>query len=129
MTHIIYIYLIINSFILGWHLREYRYETVAYKTVLTIFMFLLGAVILPIVYILPIIIKPIDWLIREIKFQYRFRFTNYWYRILLDDNYSEEYKTLEEKLDRVNKMTKGASKQVQRHNKLIQNRYGDINKI
>ena len=124
MTHIIYTYLIINSFILGWHLREYRYETVAYKTILTIFIFLLGAVILPIVYILPTIIKPIDWLIREIKFQYRFRFTGFWDRILLDDNYSDIYKTLEEKLQRANKMTKGASKQVQRHNKLIQKRYG-----
>ena len=124
MAHIIYIYLIINSFILGWHLREYRYETVAYKIVLTIFMFLFGAIILPSVYIVPIIVKPVGWLIREIKFQYRFRFTNYWDRILLDDNYSEEYKTLEEKLQRANKMTKGASKQVRRHNRLIQKRYG-----
>ena len=124
MTHIIYTYLIINSFILGWHLREYRYETVAYKTILTIFIFLLGAVILPIVYILPTIIKPINWLIREIKFQYRFRFTDFWDKILLDDSYSDIYKTIEEKLQRANKMTKGASKQVQRHNKLIQKRYG-----
>ena len=124
MTHIIYTYLIINSFILGWHLREYRYETVAYKTILTIFIFLLGAVILPIVYILPTIIKPINWLIREIKFQYRFRFTDFWDKILLDDSYSDIYKTLEEKLQRANKMTKGASKQVRRHNRLIQKRYG-----
>lgn len=124
MTHIIYTYLIINSFILGWHLREYRYETVAYKTILTIFIFLLGAVILPIVYILPTIIKPINWLIREIKFQYRFRFTDFWDKILLDDSYSDIYKTIEEKLQRANKMTKGASKQVRRHNRLIQKRYG-----
>ena len=127
MAHIIYIYLIINSFILGWHLREYRYETVAYKIVLTIFMFLFGAIILPSVYIVHIIVKPVGWLIREIKFQYRFRFTDFWDKILLDDNYSEEYKTLEEKLERANKMTKGASKQVVRHNRLIQKKYGNNN--
>ena len=124
MTHIIYIYLIINSFILGWHLRENRFETLSYKVIALIFLSLFGAIILPLIYMLPIIIKPIEWVYREIKFQYRFRFTDYWDKILLDDNYSEEYKTLEEKLKRVNKMTEGASKQVRRHNKLIQKRYG-----
>ena len=124
MTHLIYIYLIINSFILGWHLREYRYETVSYKIVLTVFMFLLGAVILPIIYIVPFITKPIGWIYREIKFQYRFRFTDYWDKILLDDNYSEEYKTREEKLERMKTLTDRFYKQVQRHNRLIQNKYG-----
>lgn len=125
MTHIIYIYLIINSFILGWFLREYRYETVSYKLFLTVSIFLFGAIILPSVYVVPILVNPLGWLIREVKFQYRFRFTDFWDRILLDDSYSQEYKTREEKLERMKTLTDRFSKQVQRHNRLIQKRYGN----
>lgn len=126
MIHIIYIYLIINSFILGWHLRDNRHETLAFNIFSSVVVIFFGAIILPLVYVVPILVNPLGWLIREVKFQYRFRLTNYWDRILLDDNYSQEYKTLEEKLERANKTTKNASKQVQRHNRLIQKRYGSI---
>ena len=124
MIHIIYIYLIINSFILGWHLRDNRYETLAFNIVSSVVIIFFGAIILPLVYIVPIIVKPLGWLIREVKFQYRFRLTNYWDRILLDDNYSQEYKTREEKLERMKTLTDRFSKQVKRHNRLIQKRYG-----
>ena len=94
MAHIIYIYLIINSFILGWHLRDNRHETLAFNIVSSAVVIFFGVIILPLVYIIPTIIKPINWLIREVKFQYIFRLTNYWDRILLDDNYSDIYKTI-----------------------------------
>ena len=90
----------------------------------TIFIFFFGAIILPLIYLLPVVAQLIGWLIREVKFQYRFYCTKYWDKILFDDNYSQEYKTREEKLKRANQTTKNASKQVKRHNKLIQKRYG-----
>ena len=124
MIHIIYIYLIINSFILGWHLRDNRYETLAFNIVSSVVIIFFGAIILPLVYIVPIIVKPLGWLIKEVKFQYRFRFTDFWDKILLDDNYSQEYKTREEKLERMKTLTDRFSKQVKRHNRLIQKRYG-----
>jgi hypothetical protein len=65
----------------------------------------------------------IGYIYREIKFQYRFRFTKYWDKILLDDNYSEKYKTLGEKLKRAQLMVKNSSKQLKRHNKQIQDKY------
>ena len=67
----------------------------------------------------------LKWVYREIQFQYRFYFTNYWDDIFLDDNYSEEFRTKEDKLKRSEEISKQFSKQGQRHNKQIQNKYGD----
>jgi hypothetical protein len=123
MTHLIYIYLIINSFLLGWHLKENWFESLNYKLICFSVFILFGAIILPLVYILPILAQYIGWIVTEVRFNYRFYCTDYWDKILLDDLYSEEYKTREEKLKRANETTKNASKQVKRHNKLIQKRY------
>jgi hypothetical protein len=127
MIHIIYIYLIINSFILGWHLRESRFESLSYKVISFSVLIFFGAIILPLIYILPVLAKIIGWVVREVRFNYRFYCTKYWDKVLLDDNYSEEYKTREEKLKRANQITKNASKQFKRHNRLIQKKYGRHN--
>jgi len=124
MTHLIYIYLIINSFIVGFHFNEqYRFESKTYIIIISVFLFLFGGILIPLIYILKPIVKPIGWIYKEIKFQYRFYFTDYWDKILLDDNYSEEYKTTQEKLERSAKLVKNGSKQIQRHNKQIQKKY------
>lgn len=44
---------------------------------------------------------------------------------MLDNNYSEKYKTLDEKLKRAELMTRSGSKQLKRHNKQVQNKYGN----
>lgn len=52
-------------------------------------------------------ISPIlQWIICEIKFWYRFKFTDFWDKILLDDDYSEDYKSREEKLEKKQMKTK-----------------------
>ncbi len=116
--------MIINSFIAGWHFEEQRYETLSYKIISFSVLFSFGTILYPSIYIVTLLAKPLGWVTREIRFNYRFYCTDYWDKILLDDNYSEEYKTREEKLKRANQTTKNASKQVKRHNRLIQKRYG-----
>lgn len=124
MVHLIYIYLIINSFVAGYVFDDYRFESKFYRLGVFICSILFGGILSLLYTILPLIASILGWLFREIKFQYRFRFTDYWDKILLDDNYSDVYKTREEKLKRANQTARSGSKQVKRHNKLIQNKYG-----
>jgi hypothetical protein len=108
-------------------LRESRFESLSYKVISFSVLIFFGAIILPLIYILPVLAKIIGWVVREVRFNYRFYCTKYWDKVLLDDNYSEEYKTREEKLKRANQITKNASKQFKRHNRLIQKKYGRHN--
>lgn len=43
---------------------------------------------------------------------------------MLDDNYSEIYKNRQEKLKRAEELVEHSSKQIVRHNKQIQKKYG-----
>ena len=125
MIHIIYIYLIINSFILGSYLLDrFNDYSLIEKVFLPVLLFFFGGILLPLIYIGDPLVKVIGYIYKEIKFQYRFHFTDYWDKIMLDDGYSEEYKTLGEKLKRAELMVKSGSKQLKRHNKQIQNKYG-----
>jgi hypothetical protein len=51
-------------------------------------------------------------------------FTNYFDKIYLDDNYTEDYDSREKKLKRTEKLAQNSSKQMQRHNRQIQKKYG-----
>lgn len=125
MIHIIYIYLIINSFILGSYLLDrFNDYSLIEKVFWSVLLFFFGGILLPLIYIGDPLVKVIGYIYKEIKFQYRFHFTDFWDKILLDDNYSEDYKTLGEKLKRAELMIKSGSKQLKRHNKQIQNKYG-----
>ena len=125
MIHIIYIYLIINSFILGSYLLDrFNDYSLIEKVFWSVILFFFGGILLPLIYIGDPLVKVIGYIYKEIKFQYRFHFTDYWDKIMLDDGYSEEYKTLGEKLKRAELMVKSGSKQLKRHNKQIQNKYG-----
>ncbi len=127
IVHIIYIYLIINSFIAGWHLEEQRYETLSYRIISFSVLFSFGAILYPSIYIATLLAKPLGWVTREIRFIYRFYCTDYWDKIMLDDNYSEKFKTTKDKLERQAEIARTASKQLKRHNRLIQKRYVDKN--
>lgn len=126
MEIILYIYFAVNILLSGyWFNENDRLECRKYAIIFSsvcLFFGVLGCL----VYLFLILFSPIlGWLYKEIQFQYRFYFTDYWDKILLDDDYSEEYKTREEKLKRSEQLVKGASKQIQRHNKQIQKRYGN----
>ena len=125
MEIILYIYFAINLFIAGYWFNEnnrfYNHRYTFSIFVLSVLFGVLGYLI----YFLFLAFSPIlGWLYREIRFQYRFYFTSYWDKIFLDDNYSEEYRTKEEKLERSKEISKHFSKQGQRHNKQIQKKYG-----
>jgi hypothetical protein len=124
MTNVIYIYFIINAFIAGYTYKDtYSWETKLTSISYTFFALLVGIPFYIILFIINASAPILGWTHIEIKFQYRFHFTKYWDKILLDDNYSPIYKTLEDKLERAEKLTRGSSKQVRRHNKKVKNRY------
>lgn len=126
MEIVLYIYFAINIFLAGYWFNynetwENRYYAVLFSSV-CLFFGVLGYLI----YLFFILFSPIlGYIYKEISFQYRFYFTNYWDNILLDDNYSEEFRTKEEKLERMKQIMSGFSKQVDRHVKQIQNKYGE----
>jgi|SRR6187402_746128 len=116
------IYFGINLFMTGYYLNEnLKWETKQYAiffSVCCLFFGALLAVFVPLFYrILPIF----SWIYSEIKFQYRFRFTDYWDRVILDPDYSDEYKTREEKLERIKRLN--FNKQGKRHAEMIYNKY------
>lgn len=126
MEIILYTYFAINILIATYLLKEnLKWEgikyTIIFSSVCLVFGFL-GFLI----YLFLILFPPIlGWFYREIKFQYKFYFTSYWDKVMLDDNYSEIYKTHEEKLKRSEELIKHGSKQIARHSKQIQKKYGN----
>lgn len=125
MTHLIYAYLIINSFVVGYQYNDrYRFESKSYLAIPYFFLFFFGAILLPLYFLGAPILRAIGYIYKEISFQYKFQFTDYWDKILLDDNYSEDYKTLGEKLKRSKLVVRNGSKQLKRHNRQIQEKYG-----
>lgn len=126
MEIIIYIYFGINLFIAGyWFNENSRWGSNKYTFIFLVLSLLFGVVGIVFYCLLFLFVPILGWLYKEVKFQYRFYCTDYWDKILLDDNYSEKYKTREEKLKRSEQLVKGASKQIQRHNKQIQKKYGN----
>ena len=128
MIHLIYIYLIINSFIAGyWFKENYKWESKSYTFTVS-FLALLFGVVGYLIYFFLILFAPIlGWLYKELQFWYRFKFSNYYDKVYLDDSYSSTYRTKEEKLKRTKQLVERGSKQNKRHNRLIQKRYGSDN--
>ena len=124
MEILIYIYFGINLFLSGyWFNENSRWENRKYTIIFSSVCLFFG-VLGYLTYLFLILFAPIwGWIYKEIKFQYRFYFTDYWDKVLLDDNYSERFRTKEEKLKRSEQLTRTASKQIQRHNKQIQKKY------
>ena len=126
MTHLIYIYFIITSLMVGYNFRDsYRFDKVYFTVFSSVILFFLGGILIPFYYLILFSAEPLGWMYREISFNYRFYFTKYWDNIFLDDSYSEEFKTREEKLKQANKLAEyHGTEQFKRHNRKIQKRYG-----
>lgn len=91
---------------------------------LSLLIIFFGAIILAGYFIFVVVdylFKPITI---EVIFQYRMYFTDYLDKIYLDDNYTEDYDSREKKLKRTEELAQNSSKQMQRHNKQIQKKYG-----
>lgn len=124
ITTLILIYFAINIFIAGYGFSEdSTWESVSYTRGRLIFNLFFGSCFL-VLYPLLILFPPIsNWIKYEIIFWYRFKFTNYWQGVLLDDEYSEEYKSREEKLEKIVASASKFNKQSRRHSKIIYNKY------
>jgi hypothetical protein len=121
-THIIYIYLIINSFIAGNYLFDTFNDDKGFKKFVTFsVLFLFGAPLVLISFIVEI--PMFKWLRNEITFICHFYFTNYW-KNAVENN---EDRSKEAMLNMLNDFAEDSNKQAKRHNRLIQKRYVDKN--
>ena len=124
MEIVLYTYLAINLFLTGWWFNENsRWENRKYVIIFSFVCLLFGVLRYFNVFIL---LPILGWIKREIAFQCRFYFTSYWDKVMLDDNYSYMYKNRKEKLKRAEELVEHSSKQIVRHSKQIQNKYGNI---
>ena len=121
---LILIYFAINIFMAGYNFSEdEKWETRLRAIFGLSIMLFFGSLIL-IFYCLSILFSPIyDWLHNEIGFQYKFYLTKYWENILLDDDYSEKFRTKEEKLEWLVSNANNYNKQSRRHSKIVYNKY------
>jgi hypothetical protein len=121
MIHLIYIYLILNSFLLGGYCNssEYRFDSNWNRSFYIFFLVFFGGIIALLDFIPQKILNSFEYIVREIKFQYRFDFTDYFNEI-----YFYDYDSREKKLKITEELAQNSSKQTQRHNKQIQNKYG-----
>jgi len=126
MIHILYIYLIINIFILGAYINssDYRFDNTYTRYIYCFLLIFFGGIIVILDLISPKILNCFEYIIRELKFQYRMLFTDYFDKIYLDDEYTELYDSREKKLKKTEELAQNSSKQMQRHNRQIQKKYG-----
>lgn len=118
MEIILIIYFGINLFMTGYFLNEnLRWETKRYSIIMAILCLVFGSLFAVFVPLLPIF----SWIYSEIKFQYRFRLTDYWDKVISDPNYSDEYRTRQEKLERIKRLN--FNKQGKRHAEMVYNKY------
>lgn len=126
MTEVIILctYFALNFFIAGYtYADDEKFEKRIRAIFGVILCSLFGSVFVAFYYLSLLFAPILRWINNEVQFQYRFFFTDYWDKILLDDNYSEEYRTKEEKLKRSEELVGNGSKQLKRHNRQIQNKY------
>lgn len=125
MEIILHIYFGINLFIAGYIFNENeRWESRTYTFVALVVCLLVGTLIAGFVSLFYPFLPIFEWVKYEIRFWYRVKFTDYWDKILLDDSYSDEYKSREEKLERIINLANNFNKQSKRHSKIIYNKYG-----
>jgi hypothetical protein len=125
MIHLIYIYLIFNSFLLGGYCNssEYRFDSNWNRSFYIFFLVFFGGIIASIDFYSPKIFNLFIYITSEIKFQYRMLFTDYFDKIYLVNNYTDLF-WQEKKLKRIEELAQNSSKQIQRHNRQIQKKYG-----
>lgn len=125
MEIILQIYFGINLFVSGfWFNENSNYRDRKYTSKFLLFSLAFGTLILIITPLHYFLSPKIEWLYREILFNYRFHFTKYWDNVLLNEDYNSIYKTREEKLKVIMKNIEKSSKQTQRHFKLVEKKYG-----
>ena len=119
MIHIIYMYLILNSFIASNYLFDtFNDDSRLRKLGIFTVLFLFGAP-----WMLLYLINELSifrWIKTEIRFLYTFYFTNYW-KNAIENN---KDKSKEKALETLNNFAEKSNKQTKRHNRLIQKRYG-----
>lgn len=120
MQIILYTYFVINIFIGGyWFNENERWESRQYAFAILVLSLLFG-VIGYLIYFIFLSFTPIlGWIYKELQFQYRFRVSDYFGKIINGTKYNEKYKTKEERLNRMISLRKNYVKQVDRHSKLI----------
>lgn len=122
MDTILTVYFGINLFMTGYFLNEnLKWETKTYSIIVVILCLLFGALLAVFVPLFYLFSPILSWIYSEIKFQYRLRFTDYWDKVILDPDYSDEYKTREEKLERIKRLN--FNKQGKRHAEIVYNKY------
>ena len=122
MEIILYTYFAINIFLSGyWFNENDRWENRRYAIIVSLVCILFGALGYLIYFLFSLFLPILTWINCEIKFWYRVKFTDYWDKIVLDDNYSKDYKSREEKLERIKQLN--FNKQGKRHSKIIYNKY------
>ncbi len=118
----IVIYFAVNIFLAGYQLGDGGRFNNKWKNAYSSFLLILFAAQICIGYFLFVFIsEAFQPVYREIRFIYKFYLTKYYDNIYLNDDYSDVYKTREEKLKRTEEIS--TSKQMKRHNKVIQNKY------
>ena len=123
MIHILYIYLILNGFIAGNYLFDgFNDDSSLRKFGVFSVLFLFGTpwILLYLLSEIPLF----RWIAFEIRFIYTFYFTNYWKNAIEND----KDRSKKEMLKISNEFAENSNKQVKRHNRLIQKRYGNRNR-
>lgn len=126
MIHAFYIYFIINSFLLGKYVcgTDYKISNVWVVSFYCFLLAFLGTFVLLFDITVPSIFKVFDYIDDEIRFSYRFYCTDYFSRVYSDNSSEEFYNSQKKKLVKTEEMAQNSSKQIKRHNRLIQKRYG-----
>ena len=94
------------------------------KIVFGLFLMLFFGSCILILYPLSILFSPIfNWVKYETIFWHRFKLTNYWQEVLLDDDYSEKFRTKEEKLEWLLSSANNYNKQSRRHAKKVYDKW------
>lgn len=122
----IIIYFSVNIFLAGYKLGDDgRFNSKWYNFFTSVLLILLAVPMCVGYFLLVSLSSILAPIYKEIAFSYKFYFTKYFDNIYLNDDYSDVFKTREEKLKRTEELAQNSSDQLKRHNKLIQNKYGN----
>lgn len=121
----IIIYFAINIFLAGYYVGgDGRFNSKLWNFFISVLFILFGAIICVGYFLLVSLSSILAPIYKEIIFSYKFYLTKYFDNIYLNDEYSDVFKTLEEKLEKTEELAQNSTDQLKRHNKLIQNKYG-----
>lgn len=121
---LILIYFAVNIFMAGYNFSEDEKWETRLRAIFGLFVMLFFGSLFLIFYSVYHLFSPIfNWIKFEIIFWRRFKFTNYWQEVLLDDNYSEKFRTKEEKLEWLLSSANNYNKQSRRHAKKVYDKW------